>query len=146
MSVEEKNIALATRWFEEVWNQRRTDTVHELMDPHGIGIGQDLPGVIITSPEDFIRLHRRMLGAFSEFKLTAEDIIASGDKVVVRWSCVAKHTGDDLGMPATGYTVRFSGISIQQYKDGKLIRGWDNWDQLALQQQLTAEAEKSASA
>jgi predicted ester cyclase len=146
MSVEEKNIALATRWFEEVWNQRRTDTVHELMDPQGVGIGQDLPGVIITSPEDFIRLHRRMLGAFSEFKLTAEDIIASGDKVVVRWSCVAKHTGDDLGMPATGYTVRFSGISIQQYKDGKLIRGWDNWDQLALQQQLTAEAEKSASA
>jgi len=65
---------------------------------------------------------------------------------VVRWSCVAKHTGDNLGLPATGKTVRFSGISIQQYKDGKLIRGWDNWDQLGLHQQLTAEAEKSASA
>jgi steroid delta-isomerase-like uncharacterized protein len=146
MSTEEKNVALATRWFEEVWNQRRTDTVYELMAPDGIGVGQAPPGVTITSHADFIDLHRRMLDAFAEFHITAEDIIASGDKVVVRWSCTAKHTGDSLGLPATNKTVKFSGISIQQYDNSKLIRGWDNWDQLSLQQQLAAEAEKSASA
>jgi steroid delta-isomerase-like uncharacterized protein len=140
MSVEQQNIALATRWFNEVWNQRRTDTVYELMAPDGVGTGQDLPGVTITSHADFIALHRRMLDAFAEFNLTAEDIFAAGDKVVVRWSCVAKHTGDSLGVPATNKTVKFSGISIQQYNDGKLTRGWDNWDQLALQQQLAGEA------
>lgn len=144
MSVETQNAALATRWFEEVWNQRRTETVYELMAPDGIGVGQDSPGVTITSHADFIALHRRMLDAFGEFQLTAEDIIASGDKVVVRWSCVAKHTGDALGMPATNKTVKFSGISIQQYNDGKLTRGWDNWDQLALHQQLNEQAAASA--
>jgi steroid delta-isomerase-like uncharacterized protein len=140
----EKNIALATRWFEEVWNQRRTATVYEIMDPHGIGVGQDLPGVTINGPADFIRLHDRMMSAFSDFKITAEDIIGADDKVIVRWSAVATHSGDSLGLPATGRTVRFGGISIQQFKDGKLIRGWDNWDQLGLQQQLSAD--KSATA
>jgi steroid delta-isomerase-like uncharacterized protein len=110
------------------------------MAPDGIGVGQDSHGVTITSHADFIALHQRMLDAFGEFKLTAEDIIASGDKVVVRWSCVAKHTGDSLGFPATNKTVKFSGISIQQYNDGKLTRGWDNWDQLALHQQLNEQA------
>ena len=144
MSVETQNAALATRWFEEVWNQRRTETVYELMAPDGIGVGQDSPGVTIASHADFIALHRRMLDAFGEFQLTADDIIASGDKVVVRWSCVAKHTGDSLGFPATNKTVKFSGISIQQYNDGKLTRGWDNWDQLALHQQLNEQAAASA--
>jgi steroid delta-isomerase-like uncharacterized protein len=144
MSVEQQNIALATRWFNEVWNQRRTDTVYELMAPDGVGVGQAPPGVTITSHADFIELHRRMLDAFGEFTLTAEDIIASDDKVVVRWSCVAKHTGDSLGLPATNKTVKFGGISVQQYKDGKLVRGWDNWDQLGLQQQLAAETAASA--
>jgi predicted ester cyclase len=41
-------------------------------------------------------------------------------------------------------TVKFSGISIQQYDNGKLIRGWDNWDQLALQQQLSEQAAATA--
>ncbi|MGA8034342.1 MAG: ester cyclase [Candidatus Acidiferrales bacterium] len=140
MSVEKTNAALATRWFDEVWNQRRTATIYELMDARGVGTGQDEPGVTINGPEDFARLHARILGAFPDFKLNAEDIIASGDKVVVRWSCTATHTGDHLGMPATGRPVTFGGISIQQYKDGKLIRGWDNWDQLGLQQQLTTQA------
>jgi steroid delta-isomerase-like uncharacterized protein len=143
MSVEQ-NVALATRWFQEVWNQGRTDTVYELMAPDGIGIGQDWPGMEIHGPADFVKLHSRMMGAFSEFKLTADDIIGSGDKVVVRWSATAKHTGDDLGVPATGRSVRMNGISIQQYKDGKLIRGWDNWDQLGLQQQLAEQAAASA--
>jgi steroid delta-isomerase-like uncharacterized protein len=144
MTAEQQNVLLATRWFEEVWNQRRTETVYELMAPDGVGTGQDLPGVTIRSHADFIDLHRRMLDAFAEFKLTAEDIIASGDKVVVRWSCVAKHTGDSLGFPATNKSVKFSGISIQQYENGKLTRGWDNWDQLALQQQLNEQAAATA--
>lgn len=140
----ETNIALAKRWFEEVWNQRRTETVHELMDPNGIGVGQDLPGVTINGPADFIRLHDRMMSAFSDFKITAEDIIGADDKVIVRWSAVATHSGDSLGVAATGRTVRFGGISIQQFKDGKLVRGWDNWDQLGLQQQLSLGKNASA--
>ena len=140
----DQNVALAKRWFDEVWNQRRTDTVYELMHPTGIGVGQDLPGVTITSHQDFLDLHKRMMDAFPDLKISADDIIGAGDKVVVRWSAVATHAGDSLGVPATNRTVRFNGISIQQYENGKLVRGWDNWDQLGLQQQLAAEKGASA--
>jgi predicted ester cyclase len=50
------------------------------------------------------------------------------------------HTGDQLGIPATNKRVKVTGISIAQIEDGKIVRGWDNWDQLAMQQQLAMAA------
>jgi predicted ester cyclase len=50
------------------------------------------------------------------------------------------HTGDQLGLPATNKRVKITGITIAQIENGKIIRGWDNWDQLALQQQHATAA------
>jgi predicted ester cyclase len=40
-------------------------------------------------------------------------------------------------MPATNKKVQITGISVAQIENGKIIRGWDNWDQLGLMQQLS---------
>ncbi len=136
MSVAE-NVALMQRWFKEVWNEGRVQTIYDLMDANGIGIGQDQPGVEIHGPADFVALFNRLHGAFPDIQITVNDTIAADDKVVVRWSAQMTHTGDHLGIPATNRLVRITGITIAQIKDGKIIRGWDNWDQLALMQQLS---------
>lgn len=136
MSVAE-NVALMRRWFKEVWNEGRVQTIHDLMDQSCIGIGQDQPGVEIHGPADFVGLFNRLHGAFPDIKIIVDDTIGADDKVVVRWSAVMTHTGDHLGIPATNRPVRITGITIAQIKEGKIIRGWDNWDQLALMQQLS---------
>ena len=132
-----ENVALMQRWFREVWNEGRVQTIYDLMDENGIGIGQDQPGVEIHGPADFVTLFNRLHGAFPDIRITVDDIIGADDKVVVRWSAVMTHTGDHLGIPATNRQVRITGITIAQIKDGKIIRGWDNWDQLALMEQLS---------
>ena len=58
MSVEE-NIALMRRWFKEVWNEGRIQTVYDLMSENAIGIGQDRPGVEIHGPAEFVALVSR---------------------------------------------------------------------------------------
>jgi predicted ester cyclase len=74
-------------------------------------------------------------------KITIEDAFGVEDKVVARWSAVMTHTGDHLGVPATNKTVRITGITIARIEKVKIVEGWDNWDQLALMQQLSnAEA------
>lgn len=132
-----ENVALMRRWFKEVWNEGRVQTIHDLMDKNCIGTGQDQPGVEIHGPADFVALFNRLHGAFPDIKITVDDTIGADDKVVVRWSAVMTHTGDHLGIPATNRPLRVTGITIAQIKDGKIIRGWDNWDQLALMQQLS---------
>jgi steroid delta-isomerase-like uncharacterized protein len=133
----EENISLMKRWFQEVWNEGRVQTIYDLLDEHISGWGQDQPGVEIKKPADFEALYNRIHGAFPNQKMTVEDAFGSGDKVVVRWSSVMTHTGDHLGIPATNKEVRITGITIARIVNGKIVEGWDNWDQLALAQQLT---------
>jgi predicted ester cyclase len=46
------------------------------------------------------------------------------------------HTGNDLGFPASGRPVRSRGITIARIVDGKILEGWDNWDQLGMLEQI----------
>ena len=48
------------------------------------------------------------------------------------------HSGDGLGIPASGKSVRSQGISIARIQDGKIVEGWDNWDQLGMLEQIGA--------
>jgi steroid delta-isomerase-like uncharacterized protein len=134
----EENVAMMQRWFNEVWNEGRVQTIYDLMDENAIATGQDQPGVEIHGPGDFVKLFNRLHGAFPDIRVTVEDAFGAGDRVVVRWSAVMTHTGDHLGVPATNKSVRVTGITIAQIQNGKIIRGWDNWDQLALAEQLAA--------
>jgi steroid delta-isomerase-like uncharacterized protein len=139
MSVEE-NVVLMRRWFKEVWNDGKSQTIYDLMDENGVAVGQDQPGVEIRGPREFEAFYQRIRGAFPDITMTIEDNFGVDDKVVVRWSAVMTHTGDQLGIPATNKRIKVTGISIAQMENGKIVRGWDNWDQLAMQQQLAIAA------
>ena len=138
MSVEE-NVVLMRRWFKEVWNEGRVQTIYDLMAENAIAVGQDLPGIEIRSPREFEAFYNRLHGAFPDMKITLDDVIGADDKVVGRYTAVMTHTGDHLGIPATNKKVQITGITIAQIENGKIVRGWDNWDQLSLMQQLSTK-------
>ena len=93
MSVEE-NIVLMRRWFKEVWNEGRVQTIYDLMAENAIAVGQDQPGKELRGPRDFVTLFNRIRGAFPDIKITIEDAFGADNSVVVRWSGVMTHTGD----------------------------------------------------
>jgi len=131
---------LGRRWFELVWNQGRREAISELLTPEAVihDGGTDSVG-----PDGFYPFFDRLNAAFSEFHVNVEDSIAEDDKICVRWSCSAKHTGDGLGMPPTGVTIHITGISILRVAGGKLVEGWQNWDMLGMMEQIQSRA-KSA--
>ncbi len=134
----EANIALMKRWFDEVWNQRRTATITELFAPNGVSHGAAEDGSDLNGPGAFLPLFERIVGAFPDMRLTVDDAIAQDDKVLIRWSAVVTHTGDNLGMPATNKRVTFSGMTLAKIANGKIIEAWDHWDKLGMLQQLGA--------
>ena len=79
--------------------------------------------------------------AFPDFRVTVHDIIAEGDKVVVRWTGHGTHLGefpsDTLGtIPSTGKTFEAQEIHTYQLQAGKIIADWEVWDVLGAMQQL----------
>ena len=134
----EKNVQLMRRWFQEVWNDGRTETIYDLFSPQGVAHGQESAEGELHGPQEFEGFVRKIRAAFSDVQLTVEDVFATDDKGVLRWSGVMKHTSDALGVPASHRTVRLRGITMVRFADGKVIESWDNWDQLGMLQQIGA--------
>jgi steroid delta-isomerase-like uncharacterized protein len=135
MSVEE-NVALMKRWFQEVWNEGRKETIFELLAENAVGHGQMEDGSEIRGPAGFMPLFERLRGAFPDIKIVVEQAFGVEDQVVVRWSATMTHRGDDLGVPASGKTVRLGGVTMVRIRDGQVVEGWDNWDQLGMLRQI----------
>ena len=136
-----ENIALLRRWFEEVWNQGRVQTVLELLDENATGFGQAGHETEIHGPADFIPFVQRFRGAFPDLKVPVEEVFGDEHSVAVRWSANMTHTGGDLGIPSTNRKVHVTGMTMVRIENGKIISGWDNWDQLALMRQIGAVPE-----
>jgi len=130
------NGELIRRWFEEVWNQGREATIDELVAKHAVGKGQTIDGSPITGPEPFKSFWNALRSAFSSIHVDIHHVIEQGDLALLQWTITMTHTGEFMGMPATGRTVTATGMSLQRFENGKIVEAWDNWDQLGAFAQL----------
>jgi predicted ester cyclase len=86
------NEALARRWMDEVWNQRRTETVHELLTPTSECRSET--GVLV-GPDAFLeQAYGPFVGALPDIRVTIDGTVSENDQVVVRWTATGTHTGD----------------------------------------------------
>jgi steroid delta-isomerase-like uncharacterized protein len=132
-------VALTHRWFEEVWNQGREETIHELCAPNVIGHGLGEAGAKMHGPADFKVFWQNLREAFPDCKVTVEDTLSQGNKTVARVVFRGTHAGrGGLGLDPTGRTVSISGIIILRIVNGKIHEAWNSWDQLGLLQQIGA--------
>jgi steroid delta-isomerase-like uncharacterized protein len=129
------NALLARRWFEEVWNDKRDETVLELLDPNIVG---QMEGVDVRSPQDFLKAREGLLDAFPDLRVTVDAVVSEGDNVVVRWSAEGTHKGAGLGIPPSKRRVSFRGMSWIVVANGRIVKGWDSWNLGQLFAQLTA--------
>jgi predicted ester cyclase len=80
----------------------------------------------------FTTLHR----AYPDLHFTIEDLIAEGDKVVVRNSVTGTHQGEYMGIPPTGKAVTYNEIFIARFVNGRVAEAWEVVDVLAQMRQL----------
>jgi hypothetical protein len=78
--------------------------------------------------------------AFPLYTLDPEEIIAESDLVSVRGMVRGTHLGEFAGIPPTGKKVEFSIFITYRIADGKIVDHWMLTDNLALMQQIGAEA------
>src|SRR4051812_8195650 len=117
MSIEE-NKAFIRRYFKEVLQDKSEHTVNRFVS------------------DENLKEHIRMFeAAFPGYQLSEEDLIAEGDRVVVRSVMTGTHRGELMGIPPTGKQVSVPLIIIYQIADEKIVGFWMNADTLSLLQQ-----------
>lgn len=131
---DEENRTLIRR-FMDLYNEWDPNTLDEIVAEdfvdHNPGLGQDGHGAQTTKTAFAL-----MISAFSGRTLTHDHILSDGDMVAGQWTLRARHTGEILGVPATGKEVSIRWVSIWRIVDGRLHDRWGLLDRLGLLQQL----------
>ncbi len=135
------NKRIAARFGEEVFEKRNLDVVDELVAEDFVYHNPSLPVPDIPGPIAFKAILTGLLKAFPDLRVTNDDLIAEGDRVVNRATFSGTHKGDFLGVPATGKSVTWSAIVIIRIAGGKIAEEWINADFLSLMRQLGAVPE-----
>lgn len=127
---------LMRRWFEEVWNQGKEGTIDELFPADGVIWGVGRPEVASHGPAEFKTFRAALQGACPDINIALEQVVQEGDTAFARWTATMTHTGDGLGMAPTNKKMRLCGMSALKVRDGKIIEGWNVWDQVGMAREL----------
>jgi predicted ester cyclase len=129
----ETNKALTRRFYEQVLNGRQVHVIDEIAAA-GYDEHDPLPGQ--GEGREGLRNRVDMLVAGLAPTFTVEDLVAEGDRVVVRWTNSGRHVGVFLGVAPTDRRYAIAGIDIYRIEDGRLAEHWHVVDQLSMLQQL----------
>lgn len=133
-----RNVELVHRWFEEVWTKGRLSAIDELLTPEAFIHGLGEPGREAGGHEAFKSFVSRFQATFSDINVVVEQTVEQDDMVASRWVATMTHTGADMGIAPTGKKITVTGMSMGRFRDGRMVEGWNNWDQAGLVAQLQA--------
>jgi steroid delta-isomerase-like uncharacterized protein len=129
----ERNKAIVRRFIDEIFLGGNFDSVDELLTedflPHTWGAMQ--PG-----RDGLKEAIQRVQAGISDERMQIHDIIAEGDRVAVRLASSATHTGDFMGMPASGKRYEIGEIHIFRLEDGRVAEHWHQADFMGMMKQL----------
>ena len=119
---------LATQWFQRVWQQGSRDAIFELMSPNAVGFAEG--GREIRGPEEFACMHDQFFAAFPDLKLEVLHSVGDDKEASVHWKVSGTQQGVFGPVSATRELVSFTGMTyLVMDDDGKILHGWDCWDQ-----------------
>jgi len=131
----EQNKTLARRWFEDLFSRGNLDVANEILSAEFVDhlTHEDERG--LEELKLYVSIYRT---AFPDIQDAVEDIVAEGDKVVVRWTSGGTHQGEFMGVAPTGRHVTFTGMRLFRIAENKIVESWVNIDERGLQEQLGA--------
>ena len=132
--------AASRRLLEEVFNTGNVALADELIAADAINHDPSLPEKLRTlrGPEALKQTVTMYRSAFPDVQMTVDDAVREDDTVVLRWHAEGTHRGELVGLAPTAARVTVTGISIDQWKDGKIVEAWVEWDNLGLARQIGA--------
>lgn len=81
-------------------------------------------------------VYARHFAAFPDASVRVERMLAEGQTVVVEWTLTGTHAGKMLGIPATGKSICFKGISVIRYRGNMAVADTRMWDLAGLLRQI----------
>jgi len=96
---------------------------------------EEAPGFEPTK-EGVLSFFEMLRAAFPDLTMTVEDMVGEGDRVCVRGTLAGTHSGEFMGIPATGSAVSVAFYDIFRLQDGLIVEHWGLTDSDTMMRQL----------
>jgi predicted ester cyclase len=126
--------AIIRQWFKEVWDEGREDAIDRLFHTDGVSYG--LKSDPMRGPSQVKAFVRTLRGALGDVKVEVMRTIVQDDMVAAHCRLQGRHTGDGLGVRATGRAIELTGISLARVQSDQIVEAWNTYDFFGLYEQL----------
>lgn len=123
-STEEQNLAIARIFIEQFLGKGDMTVAQDVLDENVQAITGLKPDGAIDGREAYKQVFSAFFDAFPPIvglEMTIEDIFAAGDRVVVRFRSVQKHTKEFFGVAATNRDITFIETHVMRLREGKIV-------------------------
>jgi steroid delta-isomerase-like uncharacterized protein len=132
MSAEENKEIVQRFW--GAW-EGNLDLVDELVGADYVNHSPGMPDQP-EGPEGIKAIVKMFRTGMPDLRVVIEDVIAEGDKVVMRYRIEGTHEGELFGVPPTGRRVSIESVTVERVSGGKIREHWRVTDTLDMMQQL----------
>ncbi|MBP6235828.1 MAG: ester cyclase [Saprospiraceae bacterium] len=131
-----KNKEVVRQFYEEGWNNRNFEIVHQTHSEKWIHHDNSNPNDLGDGPEGNISRMKELVQAFPNLQFHIQDMVAENDKVVVRFLATGTQAGQFGPIPPTNKPVNMLGYITHRLEYGKIIEDWVVRDTYGLMIQL----------
>jgi steroid delta-isomerase-like uncharacterized protein len=132
-----QNVAVVRRYTEEGCVRGRFEVVDEVVAEDCVD-HDPLPGQP-AGRQGLRYAVQLVVRGLSDRGTELDQYLDAGETVVQNWIFRGRHTGEFMGVPATGKEVRVRGMEIWRLADGKIAERWGVVDVAGLLAQLEDE-------
>lgn len=132
--ITQNNEALVRSYIEEVFNNRNLAALADFLAPDEVD--HTLPPGMPTNITGTTQAISMFLKAFPDLRITIDESVAEGDKVVIRYTSHGTQRGPFIVIPPTGREIAVSSYLTARIADGKIVEFWGLDDQLGMLQQI----------
>jgi predicted ester cyclase len=133
------------RLLEEGFSQGRTAVVDDLVAADSVEHQLREPGHP-AGPAGVKAVIASLRRAFSDFRLTVEDLTVDGQVVWTRNLATGTHDGPFRGRPPTGRRISITVFDVMRVVDGRIVEHWGLPDHLTLLSQIAPDTTKAVDA
>lgn len=134
MEKSKTNLSVVRRFY-DAYNNRDEKILDEVIADDYVDYGHQPPGQGTSGARND---HREIAAAFRDARFDIDEIFAADDRVTVRWTLHATHTGAFAGLPPTQKRITVGGISLYRLRNGKIIETRNSADLFGMFMQLGA--------
>lgn len=128
------NEQLLRRFYEEVWDKGNVEFAEEVFADdyvrHDLRPKEPLPG-----PQGQTQVAAAFRAAFPDLSFSVDLVFGDGEYVAARWTATGTNTGPWGGQSPSGRRVKFCGVNLFRFSNGKVVEIWNHRDDLGLMEQ-----------